>query len=73
MQVRQGRQVPNVSTLEGDLQAAAHDCVSGIKIDLACIISRTLMGLPRQAHLLLLSARFTSALWHPGQTVAAWP
>ena len=56
VQLRQGCQVPNVSTFEGDLQAAAHECVSGIKADLACIISRALAGQPWQPHLLLPSA-----------------
>ena len=53
VQLRQGCQVPDVSTLEGDLQAAAQTCVSGIKTDLACITSRALAGQPWQPHLLL--------------------
>ena len=44
VQVRQGCQVPNVSTLQGDLQAAAHEYVTGTKANLACIISRALAG-----------------------------
>ncbi len=57
VQLRQGCQVPNVSTFEGDLQAAARKCVSGIKAASACIISRALAERPWQPHLLLLSAR----------------